>query len=81
MTKNGDSQLMEANQSEIKTDPNSMLAFATKTAESLFNHVASYATTIPGVREQVVPVSAIESWYNNFRRKLENITDFWMNPS
>lgn len=75
---NGD-QLMLANSGDKKLDPNNLMIFVNKAAESLFHHVASFATTIPGVAEQIVPVSAIESWYNSFKRKLEIRPDFWLN--
>ena len=73
---NGDNQLVLADK---KLDTNSLMLFVTKAAESLFNHVASFATTIPGINEQLVPVSAIEGWYNSFKRKLEFRPDFWLN--
>ena len=80
LIRNGDSQLVIADQIDKKLDANNLMLFATKAAENLFNHVASFATTIPGYfdNQQVVPVYAIESWYNNFRRKLEIKPDFWL---
>jgi len=76
--KNGDNQLVLANQVDKRLDPSNLILFATKTAESLFHHVASFATQIAGINEQIVPVSAIESWYNNFKRKLESRPYFWL---
>jgi len=52
-------------------------SFTTKTAESLFNYVSSFAKYIPGTNEQAVPLSAIQSWYTNYSRKLELNPNFW----
>lgn len=79
--KNGDQQLAIASSPQQELRPDHLKLFATRTAESLFNHVASFSTSAPGTCEQIVPVSAIQSWFNNYKRKLEVKPDFWMNNS
>lgn len=81
LAKNGDHQLAIANPLEKRLEPSHLLLFVTRTAESLFNHVASFATSAPGTCEQIVPVSSIQSWFTNFKRKLEAKPDFWMTNS
>lgn len=53
--------------------------FCTKMAESLFNHLASYGGSVavpthPG--ESFFPMRALEQWYSNFRRRLEQNPNF-----
>ena len=81
LAKNGDNQLAIANTQEKRLEPSHLMLFVTRTAESLFNHVASFATSAPGSYEQIVPVSSIQSWFTNFKRKLEAKPDFWLNNS
>ena len=78
---NVDNQIALVNPPEKRLEPSHLMLFVTRTAESLFNHVASFATSAPGTCEQIVPVSSIQSWFTNFKRKLEAKPDFWLNNS
>ncbi|XP_077548920.1 protein OPI10 homolog [Haemaphysalis longicornis] len=62
------------------TAATSQTEFCTKMAESLFNHLASYAgsVTVPThPNENFFPLRALEQWYSNFRRRLEQNPNFW----
>lgn len=56
-----------------------MATFATKTAESLFNFVSSFSKNVPGTTEQVVPLTVVQTWYQNYLRKIEMDPNFWKN--
>ena len=52
-------------------------AFALKTAESLFNYLSSFAKYLPGTADQVVPLTAVQNWYQTYLRRLQMNPDFW----
>lgn len=55
----------------------SLLNFAAKTAENLFNYASSFARTmLPPNEEQFVPLSVIPQWYQNFCRRLQQDPSF-----
>jgi hypothetical protein len=58
-------------------DNNTFASFAIKTAENLFNYVSSFSQSLPGINYQVVPLSTVQQWYQNYLRKLEANPDFW----
>jgi hypothetical protein len=41
------------------------------------NYITSFVQTIPGTSEQIVPLSIIQTWYNNFQRRLAENPNFW----
>ncbi|XP_065072153.1 protein Hikeshi-like [Rhopilema esculentum] len=59
----------------------SFVEFTQKMLHSLFNFVASYATTqqmmTPNPTENYVPLSVLQTWYTNFERKLAMDPNFW----
>ncbi|XP_053206733.1 protein OPI10 homolog [Panonychus citri] len=55
----------------------SLVTYAAKTAENLFNYTCSFARTIlPNTNEQYVPLSIIQQWYTNFMRRVEQDPTF-----
>nr|CAD7260789.1 unnamed protein product [Timema shepardi] len=60
---------------------NSYKQFAQKMIENLINHLNGYAMTqaqmIPNPTETYAPLSALESWYINFERRLQQNPNFW----
>jgi len=71
--------LSEINQ---QTPPSNCLAenfsiFTLKTAENIFNYASSFAKSIPGFGDQLVPLSVIQAWYTTYKKKLEINPDFW----
>ena len=59
----------------------SFVQFSTKMVENLYNYVSSFALTqsqmVPNPSETFVPLSSLQTWYNNFKRKLEYDPNFW----
>ena len=59
--------------------------FAVKAAENLFNYCASFANslqhfmTTPMGGQQLVPLSTIQQWYENFIRRLRQDPQYWRN--
>lgn len=56
-----------------------MATFATKTAENLFNFVSSFSKNVSGTNEQVVPLTVVQTWYQNYLKKIEMNPSFWKN--
>lgn len=56
-----------------------MATFATKTAENLFNFVSSFSKNVPGTNEQVVPLTVVQTWYQNYLKKIEMNPNFLKN--
>lgn len=71
------SQISQMTPAVSSTFNDNFAAFTTRTAEHLFNFVSSFAKTLPGTTEQVVPLLAIQQWYQNYSRKLELNPGFW----
>jgi len=69
------------------TAVSSFMEFSQKMVESLFNYTASFAVSSDEVRarsapasaESFVPFSAIQQWYKNFERRLQQNPNFWKN--
>ena len=59
----------------------SFVQFSTKMVENLYNYVSSFGLTqsqmVPNPSETFVPLSSLQTWYNNFKRKLEYDPNFW----
>ena len=59
----------------------SFMEFSKKMCENLFNYVASFAVTqaqmTPNPTETFVPLSSLQTWYQNFIRRLEQNPNFW----
>ena len=71
---------------ETSTIPSNVVAFVEftqKMLHSLFNFVASFATTqqamVPNPTENYIPLSVLKSWYTNFERKMSMDPNFWKN--
>lgn len=58
---------------------NTFAQFVTKTAEHLFNYVASFARPMPlsATGEQFVPLSAVQQWFHSYSRRLQMNPNFW----
>lgn len=65
---------------DISVNPiaaDTVLTYAAKTAENLFNYTCSFARTLlTDTNEQFVPLSIIHQWYQNFIRRLEQDPNF-----
>ena len=70
---------------DTQTEGNALptfVEFSQKMVENLFNYTSSFATT-PGdilrakSSETFVPFSALQQWYSNFERKLQQNPYFW----
>jgi len=57
--------------------------FSQKMLENLFNYAASFAVSPADLRqrqgESYVPLSALQQWYANFERRLQQNPNFWRN--
>lgn len=55
--------------------------FGQKMLENFFNFVSSFAVTqsqmVPNPSETFVPLSTIQTWYQNFERRLQQNPNFW----
>ncbi|KAJ1530978.1 hypothetical protein ONE63_005814 [Megalurothrips usitatus] len=55
--------------------------FCTKMLENFMNYASSFSQSqsqmTPNPTEQYVPLSTLQSWYNNFSRRLEQNPYFW----
>ncbi|CAG9133681.1 hypothetical protein JYU34_010680 [Plutella xylostella] len=64
-------------------ETNSYATFAEKMLENLVNFVASFAVTqdqmtpTPGV--SYIPLNTLQTWYQNFERRLQQNPNFWKN--
>lgn len=57
---------------------NSFSEFINKTASNLFNYCSSFSRSLgDGTSTQYVPLSTIQSWYENYMRRLSNDENFW----
>ena len=59
------------------------LEFSQKMVESLLNYTASFAISADQARiksnETYVPFSAVQNWFTNFERRLQQNPNFWRN--
>ena len=59
------------------------LEFSQKMVESLLNYTASFAISADQTRlktsETYVPFSAVQNWFTNFERRLQQNPTFWKN--
>ncbi|XP_034252648.1 protein OPI10 homolog [Thrips palmi] len=55
--------------------------FCTKMLENFMNYASSFSQSqsemIPNPSQQYVPLSTLQTWYDNFNRRLENNPYFW----
>ena len=60
---------------------NSFVQFSSKMLENLYNYVSSFglsqAQMTPNPTEVYVPISSMRTWFENFKRKLEQDPNFW----
>jgi hypothetical protein len=59
----------------------SNVEFVTKMLNNFVNYVTSFVQNVPGTTEQIVPLSAIRTWYNNFQRRITENPNFWKEQS
>lgn len=50
--------------------------------QNLVDYLSSFVATIPdpnhpGVSAEVIPVKAVQTWYQNFERRLRDNPNFW----
>jgi protein Hikeshi len=55
----------------------SNVEFVSKMLNNFVNYVASFVQTVPGSSQQIVPLSIVQTWYNNFERRLAQNPNFW----
>lgn len=55
----------------------SNVEFVSKMLNNFVNYVTSFVQNIPGTSEQIVPMSVIQTWYNNFQRRITENPNFW----
>jgi len=59
----------------------SFMEFSQKMLENLFNYASSFAVSAGDMRqrpsETFVPLSSLQTWYNNFERRLQQNPNFW----
>ncbi len=69
-------------QAEASAVP-TFLEFSQKMVESLFNYTSSFAVSpadmLSKPSENYVPFSAMQQWYTNFERRLQQNPYFWRN--
>jgi protein Hikeshi len=57
---------------------NSSVEFTQKMLENFYNYASSFAQDAPDGR-QYVPLSTLQTWFDNFKRRLEINPNFWKN--
>ncbi|EJW75366.1 hypothetical protein WUBG_13726 [Wuchereria bancrofti] len=60
----------------------SFMEFAEKMLQNFVNHLQSFAVRLPrpanpGESTDFIPASAVQSWYTNFLRRLQQNPEFW----
>ncbi|XP_070564915.1 protein Hikeshi-like [Ptychodera flava] len=59
----------------------SFTQFTTKMLENFYNYASSFAVTqaqmVPQPNETFVPSSALQNWFTNFQRRLQQNPNFW----
>lgn len=65
----------------FQTNTSSYVQFGQKMLENFINFVSSFAVTqaqmVPNPSETFVPLSTIQTWYQNFERRLQQNPNFW----
>ena len=57
---------------------NELVDYAQKMLENFYNFSASFAKD-GGDGQQYVPLTTLQQWYQNFKRRLEMNPNFWKN--
>ncbi|CAF1034611.1 unnamed protein product [Adineta ricciae] len=55
----------------------SNVEFVSKMLNNFVNYVTSFVQNVPGTSEQIVPLSIVQTWFNNFQRRLSENPNFW----
>lgn len=55
----------------------SNVEFVSKMLNNFVNYVTSFIQNVPGTSEQIVPLSVVRTWYNNFQRRMTENPNFW----
>ena len=55
----------------------SNVEFVSKMLNNFVNFVTSFVQNVPGTSEQIVPLSVIQTWFNNFQRRILENPNFW----
>ena len=57
------------------------MEFTTKMLENFYNYASSFSLMqsqmTPNPSETYVPLSTLQTWFNNFQRKLQHDPNFW----
>lgn len=65
----------------LQTTSACYVKFGQKMLENFINFVSSFAVTqaqmVPNPTETFVPLSTIQTWYQNFERRLQQNPNFW----
>lgn len=59
----------------------SNVEFVSKMLNNFVNYVTSFVQNVPGTTEQIVPLSIVQTWFNNFQRRLSENPNFWKQQS
>lgn len=55
----------------------SNVEFVSKMLNNFVNYITSFVQNVPGTSEQIVPLSIVQTWYNNFQRRINDNPNFW----
>ena len=55
----------------------SNVEFVSKMLNNFVNYITSFAQVIPGSTQQIIPLNIVQTWYNNFQRRITENPNFW----
>lgn len=65
----------------VQTPATNYTQFGQKMLENFFNYMSSFAVNQrqmqPNPGETFVPLSSVQTWYQNFQRRLQQNPNFW----
>lgn len=68
--------LTPATETQATSNVNSFAEFTQKMLENFYNYASSFAKDAPD-GNQYVPFSTLQSWFENFKRRLAINPNFW----
>ena len=70
--------LTPAQQSQTPENLASSIEFAQKMLQNFYNYASSFAKDAPD-GQSYVPFATLQTWFDNFKRRLDNNPNFWKN--
>ncbi len=55
----------------------SNVEFVSKMLNNFVNYITSFVQNVPGTSEQIVPLSIVRTWFDNFQRRITENPNFW----